>query len=85
MSDGDSDISDLDLEGELAAIAAAEEVIIRKQLESHRGWLTRILRTSAATLQVAAEDYNKPVIRDALEKHLEKLDDQYGKIDTLLI
>ena len=36
-------------------------------------------------MQVAEEDYNKPVIRDALEKHLEKLDHQYGKIETLLV
>ena len=58
---------------------------IRKELESHRGWLTRILPTSAAILQVAEEDYNKPVIRDALEKHLGKLDDQYGKIGAFRV
>ena len=46
--------------------------------------MTRILPTSAAILQVAEEDYNKPVIHDALEKHLEKLD-LNGKIEALLV
>ena len=73
--------SDKDTESDTASFESTVEVmagqadtaVLKKQLESHRGWLTRILKTSASTLAVDPADYSKPVIRDALEKHLHKL------------
>ena len=73
------------LQWEGQAEAMAEAARIRKALEAHRGWVTRILANAARTLEADPEDYGKPVIRDALAKHLRKLEDQHDKIEGLLV